>query len=142
MYAKYDWEQLTSIHGILGLLGMIITFLVGVSGVVTIWVMFRAADERWEKHERITAIARIHRITGYVMLVFGNIIVSGGITTYLVSLGFGGKSAIGFFCITTWILCLVIMAMVTELMTPQPKETRLVPVTDAGMSLTKFRNLK
>ena len=109
MYAKYDWEQLTSIHGILGLLGMIITFLVGVSGVVTIWVMFRAADERWEKHERITAIARIHRITGYVMLVFGNIIVSGGITTYLVSLGFGGKSAIGFICITTWILCLVIM---------------------------------
>ena len=56
----------------------------------------------------MTALARIHRITGYIMLVFGNIIVSGGIVTYLSSIGVGFRSGVGFLCIITWITVTVI----------------------------------
>ena len=62
-----------------------------------------------ETVERVTTIARIHRITGYIMLIFGNILVSGGITTYCYNIGVNAKSWFGFVSLVTWILATVIM---------------------------------
>ena len=59
------------------------TAVVGLSGLGCIVVMYYAKDQRWTKVERVTVIARIHRWSGYIMLFFGNIVVSGGLTTYI-----------------------------------------------------------
>ena len=109
MYAKFDWEQRVNVHGILGMLCMVCSGITGISGLVTVWVMFRAQNQNWTKIERVTKIARIHRITGYVMLIFGNAIVSGGITTYCYNIGIGAKSWFGFVCLTVWIAVSFVM---------------------------------
>ena len=51
-------------------------------------------------------MAKIHRISGYVMLILGNIVVSGGIVTYFSSLNVGAWASLGFLVIVIFIIAI------------------------------------
>ena len=95
VYYKFDWVQSTSAHGILGLICMLCSAVVGASGFACVCVMHESKSQRWTKVERVTVVARIHRYAGYVMLFFGNLITSGGLVTYV--FGISGGDALAFF---------------------------------------------
>jgi hypothetical protein len=67
-------------------------------------VMYYAKDQRWTKVERVTVVARIHRWAGYIMLFFGNIVVSGGLTTYINTLEQTKWGFMGFLTLFTFIV--------------------------------------
>lgn len=96
-------------HSLLGLIALILTLIVGISGIVLIHFMFRVVDKNWTKEERVTKIARFHRKCGYVMLLLGNIVVSGGITTYLLAIGSGFEAIVGFTSLALYIAIVVKM---------------------------------
>lgn len=54
-----------------------------ISGIFTIATMrFYKGDKPWSEKERVERVAKIHRIFGYLMLLFGNITIATGLSYY------------------------------------------------------------
>ncbi len=89
-YAYVDWKQKANPHSVLGLIALILTIFVGVTGLVTSGMMHcYKGDADWKGRDKVYNVAKVHRWAGYVMLLLGNGVCSGGIATYFTLVGFG-----------------------------------------------------
>ena len=78
--AEFEFKGL---HKTLGLIFLPIAILGSLSGTFTAGTMKAYnGDKDWAEKERVERIAKIHRISGYVMLFFGCICVTTGIGYY------------------------------------------------------------
>ena len=90
VYAHVSWEQKINPHSLLGLLALVLTLFVGITGVITSAMMnFYNGDKPWRERDKVYNIAKVHRYSSYVMLIFGNGVCSGGIATYFSKIGYG-----------------------------------------------------
>ena len=77
-------------HGILGLLALIISMFVGITGMITAGMMhFYKGNKPWHERDAHYTVAKIHRYSSYFMLLLGNGVCSGGIATYFSKIGYG-----------------------------------------------------
>ena len=98
-----------STHGILGLLALLLTLVVGVSGVVTAGMMqWYTGDKPWAERDKVYRVAKLHRYSSYVMLLLGNAVCSGGTATYFSKIGFGWW---GNFAVCTSLLFLILVGI-------------------------------
>ena len=78
-----SWQPFEDWHNAFGSLCFIVVIPGAFSGSATAGIMrFYNGDKQWSKKERVTAIAKIHRIAGYIMLLIGVFTVSSGIGFY------------------------------------------------------------
>ena len=90
VYAYVDWRQMTNAHSILGLIAMILTLFVGITGLITACMMqFYDGEKPWSERDKVYNIARVHRYSSYLMLLLGNAVCSGGVATYFSKIGYG-----------------------------------------------------
>lgn len=89
MYAFGNWKPTWGVHSVLGFLALILLFLTGGSGILTsCMMMFYNGDPEWADRDKVYNVAKFHRTISYVMLVWGNAVVTGGTWTYLKNIGF------------------------------------------------------
>ena len=106
-YAHVGWKQATNAHSILGLIALIITLFVGVTGLVTALMMqFYKGDKPWAERDKVYNVARVHRYSSYFMLLLGNGVCSGGVATYFSKIGYGVWGTFGV-CTSIFFLLLV-----------------------------------
>lgn len=90
VYAHVDWEQKANPHSVLGLIALIITLFVGITGMMTAGMMsYYNGDKSWAERDRVYNVAKVHRWSSYFMLLLGNGVCSGGIATYFSKIGYG-----------------------------------------------------
>ena len=90
VYAHVDWEQKANAHSILGLIALILTIFVGVTGFITAAMMScYNGDKAWAERDKVYNVAKVHRYSSYFMLLLGNGVCSGGIATYFSKIGYG-----------------------------------------------------
>ena len=71
------------LHNILGIVTLVITILGSLSGSATAGIMkVYNGDKDWSEKERVERVAKIHRWSGYLMLLIGNLAVGSGIAEY------------------------------------------------------------
>ena len=98
-----------SLHSILGLIAYLLSFFVGVTGVVTAGMMqWYTGDKPWAERDRVYRVAQVHRYSSYVMLLFGNGVCSGGIATYFSKIGYGWYGTYGVCTSIAFLICLVL----------------------------------
>ena len=96
-------------HSILGLIALILTLFVGITGVITAGMMqFYKGDKPWAERDKVYNIAKVHRYSSYFMLLLGNGVCSGGIATYFSKIGYG---IWGTFGVCTSIFFLLMVAL-------------------------------
>ena len=61
----------------------ILAVVEGILGMVTMVMRKGPAKERWEAKEKNVKFAKVHKILGYLILLFGNITVSTGVGKYV-----------------------------------------------------------
>ena len=89
MFAYGKWVPSLSVHSILGILALILVLLASISGLATAgMMMFYDGDKDWSDRDKVYNVARAHRYISYVMLLWGNAVVTGGTWTYLKKIGF------------------------------------------------------
>ena len=89
MFAYSKWSPTLSVHSVLGILALVLLFLTGVSGIATAFMMgFYNSDPEWAAKDKVYNVAKAHRYISYVMLLWGNALVTGGTWTYLEKIGF------------------------------------------------------
>ena len=89
VYAHVGWEQLVNFHSIAGLIALILTIFVGLTGLITACMMhFYKGDKPWAERDKVYNVARVHRYSSYAMLLLGNVVCSGGTWTYFKKIGF------------------------------------------------------
>ena len=77
-------------HSILGLIAIILTLFVGVTGFVTAGMMqFYDGEKPWAERDKVYKVAKVHRYSSYFMLILGNAVCSGGVATYFSKIGYG-----------------------------------------------------
>lgn len=77
-----EWK-FESLHDKIGTVFLFIAILGSLSGSLTAGTMHMYnGDKDWAEKERVTRIAKIHRIAGYLMLFLGQISISSGIGHY------------------------------------------------------------
>ena len=77
-------------HSILGLIALIFTLFVGITGFITAAMMQWYDGERaWSERDKVYKVAKVHRVSSYLMLLLGNGVCSGGIATYFSKIGYG-----------------------------------------------------
>ena len=90
VYAHVDWKQMKNAHSVLGLISLIITLIVGGSGLLTAGMQaYYNGDPAWAERDKVYYVAKFHRYTSYFMLLLGNGVCSGGIATYFSKIGYG-----------------------------------------------------
>lgn len=90
VYAFVEWEQMVNPHSILGLIALLLTLFVGVTGLVTSCMMqFYDREKAWAERDKVYNVARVHRYSSYLMLLLGNGVCSGGVATYFSKIGYG-----------------------------------------------------
>ena len=78
----FGFGLLDDIHSVLGTIGIAICIFVCITGCVAAAMMGYSKDKAWTPQERATMIGKIHRYSGYAMILFANIVVTGGTITY------------------------------------------------------------
>ena len=139
-YAHVGWKQATNAHSILGLIALIITLFVGVTGLVTALMMqFYKGDKPWAERDKVYNVARVHRYSSYFMLLLGNGVCSGGVATYFSKIGYG---VWGTFGVCTSIFFLLLVALHEFLLRRyNRKHYKLIEGEDL-LSLVASRRLK
>ena len=90
VYSHVGWELSVSTHAILGLIALVMTLFVGISGLITAFMMQCYDGEKsWAERDKVYKVARVHRYSSYLMLLLGNGVCSGGIATYFSKIGYG-----------------------------------------------------
>ena len=96
-------------HSILGLIALILTLFVGITGVITAGMMqFYKGDKPWAERDKVYNIAKVHRYSSYFMLLLGNGVCSGGIATYFSKIGYGIWGTFGV-CTSIFFLLMVVL---------------------------------
>ena len=96
-------------HSILGLIALILTLFVGLSGMLTAFMMqFYKGDQPWAERDKVYNIAKVHRYSSYIMLLLGNGVCSGGISTYFSKIGYGMLGTFGV-CTSIFFLLMVVL---------------------------------
>ena len=77
------WNPFENLHTALGTLSVLVTIFVWFMGVFTAGTMkaYRG-DKPWTEKERVERIAKIHRISGYFVILIGNVAIATGVGTY------------------------------------------------------------
>mmetsp|Transcript_14883 Transcript_14883/g.20153 ORF Transcript_14883/g.20153 Transcript_14883/m.20153 type:complete len:161 (+) Transcript_14883:751-1233(+) len=89
MYAFHNWKPTMSVHSVLGMIALALLLLAGGSGIVTAFMMqFYKGDPEWAERDKVYNVAKAHRYISYIMLLWGNSVVTGGCWTYLKKIGF------------------------------------------------------
>ena len=89
VYAYVDWEQKINAHSLLGLMALLLTLFVGISGLITTAMMqWYNGDKPWSERDKVYSVAKVHRYASYVMLILGNGVCSGGVATYFAKIGY------------------------------------------------------
>ena len=72
----------------LGILALVLVLLTGGTGIATSLMMgYYNGDPDWAAKDKVYNIARAHRYISYVMLLWGNAVVTGGTWTYFKMIG-------------------------------------------------------
>ena len=101
MFAHRNWVPSLSVHSVLGIMALVLTLLASISGVITACMMMcYRGDKEWSEREKVYNVARAHRYISYVMLLWGNAVVTGGTWTYLNTIGFSPYGPIALIEIT------------------------------------------
>jgi len=110
MYAYTDWRQKANVHCVLGLIALLLSIFVGVTGVVTAGMMQLSTKEssEWTERDKHYNIAKVHRYASWIMLILGNGVCSGGIATYFSKIGYG---IYGTFAVCSSSIFLVLIAI-------------------------------
>ena len=96
-------------HAILGLIALIFTLFVGITGFITAGMMqCYDGDNEWGERDKVYKVAKVHRYSSYIMLLFGNGVCSGGVATYFSKIGYG---VYGTFGVSTSIFFLLMVAV-------------------------------
>ena len=126
-----SWAPFDGIHNALGTLTVICAILVGLSGSFTSGTQrFYNGDKPWSEKERAEKIAKIHRISGYIMLLIGNLCVMTGLGYYFNGrLQGDSRSALGILSMMVFLVLVGIMEAIYRIRnrysmepvgTPQP----------------------
>ena len=84
MYAYGKWKPTMSVHSVLGLIALLLVIMTAGSGVATSSMMlYYNGDKEWTDREKVYNVAKAHRYISYLMLIWGNALVTGGTWTYL-----------------------------------------------------------
>ena len=84
MYAFRNWKPSWSVHSVLGFIALFLVVAAGGTGIVTSLMMqFYKNDPAWAERDKVYNIAKAHRYISYIMLIWGNSVVTGGMWTYL-----------------------------------------------------------
>ena len=90
VYAYVDWKQKANPHSILGLIALLLTIFVGITGIITSSMMqWYNGDKAWVERDKVYKVAKVHRYSSYFMLLLGNGVCSGGVATYFSKIGYG-----------------------------------------------------
>ena len=88
LYSERKFEA--NAHTIIGPIALIMTVFVGVTGLITAGMMqFYTGDKPWSEREAVYTIAKVHKLSSYILLVLANGVCSGGIATYFSKIGYG-----------------------------------------------------
>ena len=89
MYAYGKWKPSMGVHSVLGLIALVLILIVGGSGIATSSMMMFYEDKKaWRDRDKVYNVAKFHRYVSYLMLIWGNAVVTGGTWTYLKKIGF------------------------------------------------------
>ena len=104
------WNFMDNLHNAFGTIMLFLTILGSLSGTFTAGTMKAYnGDKDWSAKERVERVAKFHRITGYVMLLFGNITCMTGIAHYFGDiLKDEGMMMLGLFSLLTFIFFVII----------------------------------
>lgn len=84
MYAYGKWKPTMSVHSVLGLIALLLVIMTAGSGLATSSMMlYYNGDKEWTDREKVYNVAKAHRYISYLMLIWGNALVTGGTWTYL-----------------------------------------------------------
>ena len=110
MYAFHDWKQNDSVHSVLGLIALLLSVVVGVTGLVTAAMMqiFSGGGSQWRERDRHYLVAKVHRYSGWFMILLGNAVCSGGTASYFSKIGFSVYGVIG---LSTSLIFLAVVAV-------------------------------
>lgn len=109
MYAYAKWKPSMGVHSVVGLIALILIIVTGFSGIATSsMMMFYNGDKQWTDRDKVYNVAKFHRYISYLMLIWGNSVVTGGTWTYLKKIGYDPWGPIALLEITffglLWIL--------------------------------------
>ena len=94
-------------HSILGLIALVLTLFVGLTGLIAACMMqFYDGEKPWAERDKVYKIAKWHRLSSYLLLLLGNAVCSGGVATYFSKIGYGVWGTFGI-CSSIFFLLLV-----------------------------------
>jgi len=78
-----SWQPFEEVHHAFGSLTVVITIAGALTGTITAAMMrFYNGDKPWSKQEKVEIIGKIHRYSGYLMLLIGNAAIMTGVGHY------------------------------------------------------------
>lgn len=71
-----------SFHAWAGVVVLFLTFLITLSGMMITLIQRYYQAKPWVAEKKLPRIINFHKVMGYLIILLGNVVVSGGLITY------------------------------------------------------------